>query len=216
MNELESWGVLQRPEDLGIVPKHVVPSMMVPKEGSPGEYRLVSDFSSLLPFIKKLETVGPSLKDVKTKIGQSKYHIELDFSNYFWQGGMPIEDLPYLCTPHPYGGLRVYTCEPQGIRNASEHGAERLARIYGELVEQGSVALIQDALYVLADNENSLLARFVEVLKRAQLSGLTIKPKKLIIAPIPLLSSAGRKSIRNGCPAHTFLVPWLKRHHLPP
>ena len=68
MDELESWGVLAKPEDLGVVPKHVVPSMLVPKPSSPGEYRLVSDFTSLLPHIKKLETVPFSLKDVRTKI----------------------------------------------------------------------------------------------------------------------------------------------------
>ena len=107
MDQLESWGVLVKPEDVGIVPKHVAPSMLLPKPGSPGEYRLVTDFSSLQPYIKKLETAAISLKDVKTKIGQAKFIVELDFSNYFWQGGMPVEDTPYLATPHPFGGLRV-------------------------------------------------------------------------------------------------------------
>ena len=31
MDVLESWGVLRKPEDLGIVPEFVVPSMLTPK-----------------------------------------------------------------------------------------------------------------------------------------------------------------------------------------
>ena len=89
------------------------------------------------------------MKNVKQVLGEKRYHIEMDFSNYFWQGGMPIEDIQYLATPHPYGGLRVYCCEPQGIRNASEHGYERLARIYHDLVKNKQVSLIADALYIL-------------------------------------------------------------------
>ena len=210
MNELESWGVLAKPEDLGVVPRHVVPSMLVPKAGSPGEYRLVSDFTSLLPYIKKIETVAPSLKDVKTKIGQAKFHIELDFSNYFWQGGMKIEDIPYLATPHPFGGLRVYTVEPQGIRNASEHGQERLSRIFGDLVEHGQVALIADALYILADTEELLLQNFITVLSRASLAGLTFKPKKLIIAPISTIIFGWKKVDQSWLPCSHIFSPLAK------
>ena len=210
MDELESWGVLAKPEAIGVVPKHVVPSLLVPKDGTPGEYRMVSDFSSLLPFIKKLETVAPSLKDVKTKIGQAKLHIELDFSNYFWQAGMPLEDIPYLATPHPYGGLRVYMVEPQGVRNASEHGAERLSRIYGDLVQCGKVALIADALYVLADSEKDLLDNFLEVLSRASLAGLTFKPKKLIITPISTTIFGWKKIGMTWLPCSHIFSPLAK------
>ena len=52
MDKMESFGVLAKPEDLGIVPIHVVPSMLVPKHEE-GEYRVVSDFNSLNFHIKK-------------------------------------------------------------------------------------------------------------------------------------------------------------------
>ena len=32
MDDLEQWGVLRKPEDLGIVPEFVVPSLLVPKQ----------------------------------------------------------------------------------------------------------------------------------------------------------------------------------------
>ena len=62
MDELEQWGVLAKPEDIGVTVKHVSPSLLLPKPGSPGEYRLVTDLTSLLPSIKKLETVQPFKK----------------------------------------------------------------------------------------------------------------------------------------------------------
>ena len=43
MDKLEQWGVLVKPEELGIVPEFVVPSMLTPKP-EPGEFRLVTDF----------------------------------------------------------------------------------------------------------------------------------------------------------------------------
>ena len=128
MDKLEEWGVLAKPEDIGVVPEFVLPSMLTPKnEGN--EWRLVTDFTALNIHIKKLETVAPTIKEAKEKLAKYKYHIQLDLSNYYYQGGMKIEDCQYLATPHPFKGLRVYTCEPQGLRNAGEHAYERLGRV---------------------------------------------------------------------------------------
>ena len=63
-------------------------------------------------------------------LAKYKYNIECDLSHYFFQGGMRKEDVQYLATPHPFKGLRVYCIEPQGLRKASEHSYERLARIF--------------------------------------------------------------------------------------
>ena len=124
MDRLEEWGVLKKPEEIGVVPEFVVPSMLMPKSEK-REWRLVTDFTALNIHIKKLQTVAPTIKEAKEKLAKYKYHIQLDLSNYFYQGGMKIEDCQYLATPHPFKGLRVYICEPQGLRNASEHSYER-------------------------------------------------------------------------------------------
>ena len=55
MDKLKDWGVLKKPEEIGVVPEFVVPSMLLPKPGK-GEWRLVTDFSPLNTHIKKLET----------------------------------------------------------------------------------------------------------------------------------------------------------------
>ena len=183
MDKLESWGVLRKPEELGIVPEFVVPSMLTPKPEK-NEWRLVTDFTPLNVHIKKLEIISPTIQEAKEKIAKFKYHIQLDLSNYFYQGGMKIQDIQYLATPHPFKGLRVYTCEPQGLKNASEHAYERLSRIYGDLCESERMTRMADGLFVLGDTLDDLYVNFEEVLTRARLCGLTFKPSKIVITPV--------------------------------
>ena len=192
MDKLENWGVLKKPEDLGIVPEFVVPSMLLPKPEK-GEWRLVTDFTPLNTHIKKLETVAPTIQDAKKTLAKFKYHIQLDLSNYFYQGGMKIEDCQYLATPHPFQGLRVYTCEPQGLRNASEHAYERLARIYGDMCGQERMTRMADGLYVLGETLEELELNFREVLSRARLCGLTFKPSKISIVPVQTILFGWKK-----------------------
>ena len=43
MDQLESWGVLRKPEDFGIVPESVLASMLQPKPDSK-DWRLVTEY----------------------------------------------------------------------------------------------------------------------------------------------------------------------------
>ena len=192
MDKMEEMGVLAKPESVGIVPAFVVPSLLVPKPEK-GEWRLVSDFTPLNIHIRKFETVSPGIEEAKRVIAKYKYNIEMDLSNYFWQGGMRKEDMQYLATPHPYKGLRVYTVEPQGLRNASEHSYEKLARIYGDLRQAEKMTCMADGLYVVGDTLQDLHESFMEVLDRARKCGLTFKPKKIVIAPKDTILFGWRK-----------------------
>ena len=195
MDKMEKYGVLSTPEELGIVPLHVVPSMLVPKS-EPGEYRVVSDFNSLNVHLKKPEVVLQTMEEIKRVLAEFEFHAELDLSNYYWQGGMLREDSRYLATPHPFGGLRVYTVEPQGLKGASEHGSERLARVYGDMEQDRKTIRHADGIYVLGNSPEEVHDNLEEVMKRAELSGLTFKPKKVII-----------------CPKTTQLFGWIKEDH---
>ena len=182
MDKLESMGVLAIPEEMGVVPAFVVPSLLMPKPEK-GEWRLVSDFTPLNIHIRKFQTVSPTIQQAKSILAKYKYNIECDLSHCFFQGGMKKNDMQYLATPHPYKGLRVYCVEPQGLRNASEHAYERLARIFGDLCMKEKMTRMADGLYIVADNVKELYENFTEVLRRARNAGLTFKPKKIIIAP---------------------------------
>ena len=43
MDQLESWGVLANPEQVGVSVEFVSPSMLIPKPDSNNEYRMVTD-----------------------------------------------------------------------------------------------------------------------------------------------------------------------------
>ena len=155
MDELETMGVLAKPEQVGVTPAFVIPSLLTPKPGK-GEWRLVSDFTPLNIHIRKFQNVSPTIQDAKKVLAKYKYNVECDLSNYFFQGGMKREDIQYLATPHPYKGLRVYCVEPQGLLNASEHSYERLARIFEDLCMEEKMTCKKDGLFILADTVEDL------------------------------------------------------------
>ena len=182
MDKLIEWGVLERPENLGITPEFVSPSMLVPKLEK-DEFRFVTDFSSLNKFIRRYPTASPTIKEAKLWLAKKKYRVELDLSNYFYQSGVSREDSQWLGVLHPFKGLHVYTVEPQGLKNASEHAYSLLSLIYGDMCQDGQVTRVADSLYPLGDTWEELLNNYEEVLMRANLAGLSFKPSKVVIAP---------------------------------
>ena len=191
IDDMEAWGVVAKPETLGVVPTHVHPCILVPK--SEGKYRLVTDFRSIQDNIVQLPTIMPTVQDAMTALSSSNYHVELDFSNYYWQNAIPREDSEKLAICHPYGGLRVYTVLPQGLRNSAEWGSEILSRIYGDMVRDGKCTRIADQVYVLGSSPEELAANFNTVLYRARKANLTFKPSKILI-----------------CPSNTVILGWKK------
>ena len=205
MDQMEEWGVLKKPHELGITVKNVHTSYLVPK--SDGKYRFVTDFTSLLPFIGKVEVISTTIAQAKRILSSFKYFIELDLSHCFWQGPMSNSDSSYLATPHPFGGLRVYAREPQGIRNASEHNSERLSFIFGDLERDKKMTRMADGLYIGGHDLTSLSANFVEVLKRAKNAGLTFKPSKIIICPQSTILFGWKKCNDKWSPTNHVISP---------
>ena len=182
MDKLEEWGVLAAPEDYGITVEFVSPSMLVPKK-DPGEFRLVTDFGALNTFIKRVPNTSGTIASARAMIAKARYVAHLDFSNFFYQNGMSRRDMQYLGTVHPFKGLRVYTCDAQGCKGASERGYEKLVRIYGDMVQAGQLAQMADGLHVLGNSVQDLALNYIETLDRAEKCGFTFKPKATIICP---------------------------------
>ena len=134
----------------------------------------------------------------------------LDFSNYYWQNGIPVEDSAKLAVVHPYGGLRVYTVLPQGLRNSAEWGSEILARIYGDMVQSKKCTRIADQIYVLGESLTDLLDNFKEVLSRARTAGLTFKPAKVIVCPKTTVILGWQKSGNMWSPTEHVTAPLSK------
>ena len=193
MDKLIEWGVLVKPEVLGVSVEHISPCMLVPKadyEQKPGEpphpdgYRLVTDFSKLNTFIKKYPGVSPTIQDTRRLIAKKKYNCHIDLSNYFYQGGMSRYDAQYLGVNHPTRGCYLYSCQPQGLKNSSEQSYDRLGVIYGDMVRDERMARYADGIHPLGDTWQELLENYEETMLRASKCGLTFKPSKLIVAPV--------------------------------
>ena len=205
MDEMESWGVLVKPHDLGITVRNVHTSYLVPKQD--GSYRFVTDFSSLLPFIGKVEIISPTISQAKRILSSFKHFVELDLSHCFWQGPMSPQDSSFLATPHPFGGMRVYAREPQGIRNASEHNSERLSLIYGDMERDKRMTRMADGLYVGGNTLTELSNNLVEVLTRACNAGLTFKPSKIVVCPRSTVLFGWRKEGDQWSPTSHVISP---------
>ena len=182
MDQLEQWGVLVEPELVGVSVHFVSPSMLVPKPDSK-DYRMVTDFASLNRYIKRVPNTSATIAQAKARIARANFVVHLDLSQYFYQNGMQLDDCKYLGTVHPFKGLRVYTCDPQGLKGASERSYEKLLRIYGDLIQDGKLAQMADGLHVLGNTVQDLLKHYREVLERADCCNLTFKPSKVIVCP---------------------------------
>jgi len=170
------------PEKVGVQVEYVSPSLLVPKPDK-GEFRVVTDFSSLNGYLKRIPNTSASIAQARSRISKARYVIHLDLANYFYQNGLQHEDIKYLGTVHPFKGLRVYTCDPQGLKGASERSYEKLLRIFGDMVQSSRLAQMADGLHVLGQSVHELACNYVEVLNRADACNLTFKPSKAIICP---------------------------------
>ena len=194
MDRLVEWGVLVKPEELGVSVEHTSPCMLVPKADyepqkaggdlDPDAFRLVTDFSQLNNFIKKYPGTSPTIADTRRLIAKKKYNIHLDLSNYFYQGGVSRNDAQFLGVNHPFSGCLVYSCLPQGLKNCSEQSYDRLGVVYGDMVADERMARYADGLHPLGNTWQELLDNYEETLRRASLCGMTFKPSKVIVAPV--------------------------------
>ena len=156
--------------------------MLISKPDSP-DYRLVTDFAALNVYIKRVPNTSATIAQARARIARANYVVHLDLANYFYQCGMQHDDIQYLGTVHPYKGLRVYTCDPQGLKGASERSYEKLLRIYGDMIQDNRLAQMADGLHVLGMTVDELIQNYQEVLRRADVCNLTFKPSKVVICP---------------------------------
>ena len=86
MDKLESWGVLRKPEELGIVPEFVVPSMLTPKPEK-DEWRLVTDFTPLNVHIKNWKLYPPQYLMQRKRSLNSSITSSSTYQTIFIKGG---------------------------------------------------------------------------------------------------------------------------------
>ena len=170
------------PEELGVTPEFISPSLLVPKEEK-DSWRLVSDFTDLNKIIKRDGSSNPTIQEAESDLAKKKYHIELDLSNFYFQSGMKRGDTAYLAVQHPFDGILCYTSAPQGLKNSAEQCYNLLARIYGQMMKEGKLTRMADSIFPLGDDFEELAKNYTEALRKAELCNMTFKPQKTIVAP---------------------------------
>ena len=80
-------------------------------------------------------------------LAKYKYIIKSDMTKQFFQLPMLKSSQKYLGTLTPFNGLRVYTRTAMGMPGSTEHLDELMARIIGDLLQEGSAIKIADDLY---------------------------------------------------------------------
>ena len=70
MDLLESWGVLIEPERAGVQVEFISPSMLVPKPEK-GEFRLVTDFSALNVYLKRVPNTSATIAQARSRIAKA-------------------------------------------------------------------------------------------------------------------------------------------------
>ena len=180
-DELESLGVLVKPEDLGITVVHTSPSFLVRKPR--GGHRLVTSFVEINKFIKPLPTKLTSADEALRIIAQWKHIIVSDLKSAFFQIEVTKDSIKWLGTVTPYKGIRVYTRAAMGLRNSSEYLDEILARVLGDLIARQIVVKIADDLIIGGNTVDELLSNYIEVLQRLQENNLCLAANKTLICP---------------------------------
>ena len=180
-DELEAQGVFVRPEEVGVAVEHVSPSFLVAK--SSGGHRLVTAFTSLVPYCKTLPTTLPTVDSVLRTIGSWECIIVTDLRDAFYQIQMDHDSMKWCATPTPYRGLRCYAVAVQGCPGSSEALEELLCAVMGDLVQEGIACKIADDLNVGASTPSMLLHNWSRVLERLEENNLRLKAPKTVIYP---------------------------------
>ena len=189
-DELEDFGVLAKPEDVGVDVLHASPSFLTKK--SDGSWRFVTSFVQLGQFVKVPPSSHDTCDEVLRKLASWKFIIKTDLTAGFFQIPVTKTAMQYLGTVTPYKGLRVYTVSVMGAPGSSEHLHELLCRVFGDMLQEGYLIKIADDLHVCGNSIEELLRNWIAVLQRLEDNNLSISGKKTVI-----------------CPRTTSLLGWL-------
>ena len=182
MDELESLGVLAKPEDVGVTIEHVSPSFLVHKPD--GSYRLVTAFNAIGTYAKPHPSRSVCTDDILRFLACHKFIIKTDMTKQFFQLPMAKESMKYLGVLTPYKGLRVYTRAAMGMPGSTEHLDELMSRVLGDLLQKGKVIKLADDLYTGGDNIDELLTNWEEILQRFESNNLRLSSTKTEICPV--------------------------------
>ncbi|MES9905325.1 MAG: RNase H-like domain-containing protein [Sedimenticola sp.] len=182
MDQLESLGVLAKPEDVDVTVEYVSPSFLVKKPD--GGHRLVTAFNTIGSYAKPTPSRVTTSENVFQFLAKSKFIIKTDMTKQFFQLPMKKNCMKYLGVMTPFKGTRVYTRAAMGMPGSTEQLDELMYRVLGDLFHNGAAIKIADDLYVGGCDLISLLHNWESVLQKFQSNNLRLSASKTVICPI--------------------------------
>ncbi|MCG7876681.1 MAG: RNase H-like domain-containing protein [Candidatus Thiodiazotropha endolucinida] len=180
-DDLESQGVFQRPEELGITAEYLNPSFLVTKPS--GGFRLVTAFTDVGRYSKPQPSLMPDVDSTLRNIAQWRYIIQTDLTKAFYQIPLSKASMKYCGVATPFRGVRVYTRCAMGMPGSETALEELMCRILGDFLQEGFVAKLADDLYCGGNTPEELLNNWLKVLQALKKSDLRLSASKTVICP---------------------------------
>ena len=181
MDDLESRGVLVKPEEVGVSVEYLNPSFLVKKQS--GGFRLVTAFAEVGQYSKPQPSLMPDVNSTLRTITQWKYIAVTDLTSAFHQIPLSKASMKYCGVATPFKGIRAYTRCAMGMPGSETALEELICRILGHLLQEGVVAKIADDLYCGGSSPDELLYNFTRMLEAIHTSGLHLSANKTVICP---------------------------------
>ena len=162
-DSLESQGVFQRPEELGITAEYLNPSFLVTKPS--GGFRLVTAFTDVGRYSKPQPSLMPDVDSTLRTIAQWPYLIQTDLTSTFYQIPLSKASMKYCGVATPFRGVRVYTRCAMGMPGSETALEELMCRVLGDFLQEGFVAKLADDLYCCGNTPEELLNNWLKVLQ---------------------------------------------------
>ena len=184
--ELETMGVFVRPEpeDVPVNVEYLNPSFLIKKRS--GGHRLVKAFSDVGGYSKPQPALMPDVEGTLRKIAQWQYIATTDLSNAFDQIPLSRESMKVLLCCNSISCVCRLNNGHARIRETAVE--ELFCRVLGDLLEEGVVAKLADAIYCggntiaeLQRNVRRLLQCFADSGLRLSASKTTICPTKTMV-----------------------------------
>ena len=161
-DELESMGVLAKPEDVGVVAEYLSPSFLVKKPS--GGTRLVTAFAEVAKYSKPQPSLMPNVDNTLRQIGKWKYIISTDLQKAFYQIPLAKSSMKFCGIVTPYKGVRVYLRCAMGLPGSETALEELMSRVLGEFLQEGSAAKVANNLCVGTDILSDLFLDWERIL----------------------------------------------------
>lgn len=180
-DDLEGYGVLAKPEEVGVQVENLNLTFMVNKPG--GGHRLVTSFAEVGHYARPQPALMPNVDQVLRNIAGWKYIIKTDLRKSFYQIPLAHSSMKYCGIVTPFKGVRVYTRCAMGMPGSETALEELMNRVLGNFVMDGWCAKIADDLYVGGDSPQELLSHWISVLSQLKRNNLGLNAPKTVIAP---------------------------------